>query len=237
MVKRSILCFGFLFLLILEKPNFAEALPTKILDTEFTTVVEEGRLYSKTDWSRTTVSQTPISDLYDSSGFIEAQADAGLFEVSAYTNAFDTTNIDSAWSRASATASIQFSTLETQTTTIGLEFFGAAEWIYSWGFVRLSDVTSSQTLWNYDWDTVPWDDSGHDGWVARATLSLDTDFNAMHVYELIMNVNTCSNVPDSQLVIIQSSGLAPVPVPEPPIMLLLAPALVGLSGLRRKFQK
>jgi hypothetical protein len=158
-----------------------------------------------------------------------AEADASLFEIFGYTSTAGGVEGygESMASSATARTDIFFSPLSSQTTSIGLDFLGANEWYYSDGYASLVDVTANQTLWNYGWafmgqGTVPWTNN-YDGVAGQshAALSVDTDFDATHTYELVMNTDTDSNG-DTQNVQIQLFGIEVVPEPS-------AFALIGLG--------
>lgn len=155
--------------------GYPTPLPINILDAQYTTSVSvsswillEGGGIGHTNYSRTTVSSVPISDsLYHPvSGLPEAEANAGLFEISAFTAAangiYDPFRHGSG---ASAQSVLWFSPLTSETTTINIQFSGWEEWYYSDGFVSLLDVTSGDEVWNFWWGqlrpprTVPWVDT------------------------------------------------------------------------------
>lgn len=186
--------------------------------------------------SSSIVSASPASDMYINQNsdlpmynVKWAEADASLFEIFGYTSTSGGVEGfgQSTTSSATARTDIFFSPLSSQTTSIDLDFLGANEWYYSDGYVSLVDVTANQTLWNYGWalmgqGTVPWTNN-YDGVASQfhAAVSVDTDFDATHTYELVMNTDTDSNG-DTQNVQIQLFGIEAVPEPS-------ACALIGLG--------
>ncbi len=195
------------------------------------------------------ISPSPASNMYinQNSGLPLyndkwAEAEASLFGISGYTSTAG--GIEgfgqSTASSATANTDLLFSPLSSGTTTISLDFFGANEWYYSDGYASLHDVTANQTLWNYGWEamgqgTVPWTNN-YDGvaWQSHAGVSVDTDFDASHTYELVLNTHTDSNG-DTQSVQIQLSGIEAVP--EPSTFALIGLGAASWLGLRRRLRR
>lgn len=218
--------------------GLADPLRINVLETQYTNSVSisgptiEGDRWVMTNYSRTTVSPVPISDaLYHPiSGLPQAEAYAGPFEISAFT----APNIDhpdyvyyNAY--ASGASKIWFSPLASETTTINMQFLGWEDQsYYSGGSVRLFDVTSGSELWNYEWNgtlggTVPWVLPGGAP-LMTATVTVDTAFDAANVYELTLYTWTDSQEPERASMVIQLSGLEPLPEPS-------TFALFGLGSL------
>jgi len=197
--------------------------------------------------SRSVDSPTPISDsLYHPiTGDLEAHAVAGSFEVSAFTAAAGG-NITPYYSQstfASATTEITFSPAGDWTGPIDFNFFGAEQWFFSEGYVSMRDVTADVTLWDYGWgqfwplpgSTVSWVEQPEpysDGWRVKASLSLDTDLNSAHTYELTMHTSTGSNPPDVEYIVIGISDFQIVP--EPSLFALAGLGVTACLTLRRR---
>jgi hypothetical protein len=210
-------------------------MPINILETQYTTTVSVWS-YSKIPPddrgitnSRTMVSPVPISDsMYSSRGWLEAEANAGLFDVSAIADADDRYDITlEAHAGAEALAEIWFSPLASETTPINIQFSGGSYVFYTDGQISLLDVTSGDELWKLWWNggglhngNVPWEltDVG-----SSATVTLDTAFNAAHTYRLSMGTGGGSALIDFEYSSIQLFGLEPIPEPS-------AFALTGLGG-------
>lgn len=75
-----------------------------------------------------------------------------------------------------------------------------------------------------------------DPWVgdprATAALTLDTDFIAGGTYKLSMYTRTSSEPPDTERILIQLSGLEPIP--EPSTFILLGLGSLALAVVRRR---
>ena len=215
--------------------------PINILNNQYTTEVDLEEYYNSIGAgltiSRTNSSPVPISDsLYNPvTGQLSAQANAGLFGISANTDAGAAYDPNAVNSHASATSELWFSPLTSQTTTINIQFSGWWQWYYSWGTVSLLDVTSGNEQWDYGWNgfngTVPWVDTGGSDLRETATLQIDTAFNASDTYYLYMNAQTDSNPADAEQILIQLTGLEPIP--EPSTFTLLGLGSLALAMMRR----
>ena len=193
----------------------AAALPVAVLNSTYTAFVGVVDNLGAPD-TNSMVSSAPVSLTYDNLGPVEAQADAGTFEISAFTaNLWPHNN-----ALAAVSTEITFAPSTSGATTLDLEFYGANEWYYSDGSVSLFDATLNQTVWNYGWaygqaGTVLWTVNNPGQWYARASVPLETIFDATHTYQLTMSTDTDANY-DSQHILVQLSGLETIqPVPEP----------------------
>jgi hypothetical protein len=227
----------------------AAPLALNIYDTKYTTGVstrswffDEGN-FSPTNYYRTQVSAAPISDaiMHPVSGLAEAEANTGLFGVSTFTAAanghHDPFRLGS---HASAQTEIWFESLSSQTTTIGIDFFGWGQWYYSGGYVSLFDISTGNEIWNYWWDgsegTVPWGDAWDADPRATAALSINTDFTAAAHYKLSIHAWSDSNPPDTERIVVQLTGLDYVSlIPEPSTFsLAMVGAIALMLGRRRR---
>jgi hypothetical protein len=198
----------------------APAAGLNILDTRYTTVVHtysfEGGEYNA---SRTNVSGSRIIDslFHPVTGQLEAQADADLFRVTAYTAA-DGHDLFRAGSLAISESQIRFSLSESITLPLTIDFSGWGQWYFSGGYVRLVDLTSDLESWNYWWQgfsgNVPWIIGGEDP-TASASVTVPTVFQAGSIYALTLRTWTGSNPPDTERIRIQV-------VPEPSSLLVLS---------------
>jgi hypothetical protein len=243
--SRLIVWGSLLFSLAFASRSYSFPLAIEIIDTQYTTSVttwnwRTGEQATPTN-SRTMISSVPFSDslYYPDSGHVEAEANVGLFSISGLTAAGNGLPISPPYrggSVASVQSQIRFSPLTSVTTTINIQFSGWGQWWCSGGSVSLFDVTSNQEAWNFGWDgssgTVPWVVTGGDPG-ATAALALDTDFNAAHTYELTLRAETASNPPDTEHILIQLSGLEPVPEPSTFIFVGLG-SLILAMGRRYK---
>ena len=224
---------------------YAQPLYVGVSSAQYTTYVE-GQGAPTTTYppvSRTTMSAFPISDEmafpleegFGAGGTNYAIANAGLFGVSDRTG----------WGFANAEAVSQlwFSPLADQTQALNVQINAQGAGLsfsFTSGQISLFDLTANSELWNYSWnaggsamvpvpvpsgDNIPWDGP----YSPTANFDLNTDFLALHQYELTMIV--CSNAgDDTEIVQIQLTGLQEVP--EPSSVGLLLPAALGLAAAR-----
>lgn len=248
--SRAIVWASMFLTLALAPRSYSDPLPINILDAQYTTVVDYAEQTSiggvATNFSRTMVSPVQIGDsLYNPvTGQLSAQADAGQFGISAYTAACGSNLLGydpfAQNSVANATSELWFSPLTSQTTTINIQISAWNQWQFTSGTLSLLDVTSGNELWNYWWGdftsqnpgTVPWVITSGGDPNATATLQLDTSFNASDTYILTMNTVTASNPGDSEQILVQLSGLEPVP--EPSTVAFLGLGLLALARVRRR---
>jgi len=235
--------------------------PINILGTQYTTTIADTTLNSNTNpvsstpFSRTQSSTVPFSDsLYDSYGFLKANANAGLFGASTHT---DSGPIDSYGggfvdslvisSSAFVESDLWFSPLTSQTTTINIqigEYLAASPFVSA--DVSLLDVTSGNEVWSYGNGIFNY--VGAPPGITYAitlnpvdfsagpfTLMLDTDLNASDTYELSM-LTGCAAGGDEQSTSIQLlSGLETVPEPSTFALIGLGSlAIVMVQATRRK---
>jgi hypothetical protein len=225
-----------------------------VLNTQYTTYVmmqvtndsgAESQLGDFQLWhwgnSRMTVSSTPISDaMY---GLVTttningqfpnvAQANTEMFSVSAFSaNGQRLEDLATGAQNATAGAESQiwFSPLTSGTADIELDFSQNYEYDVQF-YVSLINLTSGQTLWNYEWltgtGTIPFELNSNG---RTANLSLETDLNATDSYALDIFTQTFSDH-DEELGSIEVSGLAAVPEPCPF-------ALAGLAALLLTFRR
>jgi hypothetical protein len=227
----------------LTSRSYSDPLPINIFDAQYTTSVSTSSWIiggGETTDSRTLFSLVPISDLmyHSVSGQLEAEANVGLFDISAFTAADGLHDPLRSGSVASAQSEIWFSPLTSQTTTVNLQFSGWSQWYYSEGSVSLLDVTSGDEVWNYGWNsyvsgTVPWEPTGGNPSMT-ASLTLDTDFIAADTYELNMYTHTDSTPPDSEQILIQLFGLEPIPEPSTSILFGLGSFALAMVHRRRQ---
>jgi hypothetical protein len=181
--------------------------------------------------SRATNSSAPMSDeIYGpESGLLNAQANAEWSGVAAYSSirAADA-GAGAHNATAGAESQIWFSPLTTGTATIQFDFVGEYAWAFSACFLSLTDTTSDQTLWDYEWSDLsgpfPFSGNNPDG-SSTGLLSYTTSLSSEKNYELDMFVQTFSNN-DVERVSVQLSGLRVANViPEPSSL-----ALVGFGA-------
>ncbi|HYG33873.1 MAG TPA: hypothetical protein VEC99_03765 [Clostridia bacterium] len=190
------------------------------------------------DTSRSLSSREPISDslIHPVLGVVEAEATAGFLEVSAFTAA---EGFDPFRASAEAVADVQiyFTPVHSQTKTLEIQLFGWLHWWYSGGFITLSEVSSGQELWGYEWHGAS---SGNVPWVfdfdvdtsATATLTPSTQLEAGKIYCLKLHCWTISNPPDSERVAVRVLGLARVKAPTPLALLQRLVFMVDYSDIR-----
>jgi hypothetical protein len=216
-------------------------MPINVLETQYTTGVSlwgnGGLGIGSTNTSPVPISGSLNDPIY---GGLAAQANAGPFESLALAwAAAGSGGVYNPWpiywgAGASATSDIWFSPLSNQTTTINIQFASWYDFSVSCS-VSLLDVTSGNQMWNYRWNssggTIQWVSTG--GTPNRiATLTLNTDFDPSHIYELTMYTEADSNVPDVEQISIQLSGLEPVP--EPSTFALVSLGAVAWLTLHRR---
>jgi hypothetical protein len=243
MISSSIVWVSLLLTLAFASTGYS--LPIDILNTQYTTTASITYFDPTTaDFSRTLTATVPISDsLYGVvSGALAAEDNASLFGIYVNTPSIAQIEPDICGNAASATSTLWFSPLTSQTTSINIQFSGGDHWIMSaGGALSLLDVTSGNEVWNYglpnpgqganpDWS--PWVYTGEIITAGTATLALDTDFNAGDIYELNISTYTLAqNDPDSPWVSLQLSGLEPVP--EPSAFIVLGLGSLALAMVRR----
>jgi len=169
----------------------------------------------------------------------EGAADAALFEVSV----FGLTGTNEMAAQAYAQSEYIFSPLINGTANIGIDIHRAFDYVFTNGFIILSDITLNQELWNYHWSqeaTGVSDAAGNIPWVNNglpygpdADFLVDTYITSDHTYILSMLAGMSSNH-DIEVADIKVSGLNIVSVPEPSTIFLVGLALVTIAGLMWK---
>jgi hypothetical protein len=236
--KTMVRCGVGFGLLLFVGSIYAQSLIVAVSRAQFATYVEaQGdpvAIYPPL--SKTTTSVSPVKEEIDRPeteyfphATDHAIASAGLLGVSVQTG----------WgvANASATSQLWFSPLVDQTQIVGININFEAGSPYTDGSISLLDLTSNSELWNYNWNFInyapadfSWDPSVG---IGLANINVDTDFLALHQYELTMM--TASNAgDDSESVQIQLTGLVAVSaVPEPSTTLFLAMCGASLMIFRR----
>ena len=186
-----------------------------------------------TNYSTTIVSELPVAGTVSQpgTGIVEASAAAAPFSVSTYTGIGPWTEdwrLNNCW--ASAKSELSFSPVATGEAAIGLQFQGWYQWYYSGGSVTLLDETLNQELWSYYWDgmaggSVPWVFAPGADPAAAASLVVPTELLAADTYRLTLYAWTDSNPADREQILIQLSGLEPIPEPSAAALLTFAAAL------------
>ena len=143
-------------------------MPINILDTQYTTTVADNTLNintiheSSVPFSRTQTSTVPISDsLYDSYDTLDANANAGLFAVSAFSNSGPLDGYEGGIVASLVTSSsafvesdLWFSPLTSQTTTINIQILAySVAMSFESEEVSLLDVTTGNEVWSYGFGT------------------------------------------------------------------------------------
>jgi hypothetical protein len=188
--------------------------------------------------TQTRTSATPLDSSLVANAKTFAKAAADMFSVATETSAYPefALNEVSNFARADAETNLSFSTLQDTSAGLQLEVIGGGSF-YSDGFVSLFDRTDNQYLFSYSWESLsvpnypPPPGSFPFTWtgVNSAFLSLETQLESSHIYDLKLHASTNANT-DSQYVSLQVSGLYPIvtPAPEPETWAMM---LVGLGGV------
>lgn len=222
--------------------------------TDLSTRIEYERRNSgiSTVATQTKTSDKPLDSLLEANAKTFAKAEAGMFSVSTATSAFFdlARNEVSNSARADAETHLTFQTLRDTSADLQLGVIGSGSF-HSDGFVSLFDRTDSQYLFSYSWaslstpkyppppGSVPFTLTGSDS----AFLSLETQLDSSHIYDLTLHASTNANT-DSQSVSLQVSGLyatavsglyaTAVPVPEPETWAMMLAGIGGVGFLARR---
>ncbi len=228
----------------------ATPLQIQVLDQQFATYTYSRRSITPSEFiivSNRITSPLPINDsiwsptwnpdAHDYSGplWLEAQAEADLFQVRSYTRSV---RIGGVVSGAAAATQVTFSSATAGLATFDFELIGKAEYYYSQQFIGLRDLTLGTDLWSYGYgglgggstvlplllpagttflNPISWTYVGFNQHAAH--VSVDTFLNTASIYELTLFTSTGSNPPDSEDV--QLTWSAPIIVPEPTLLSLL----------------
>jgi hypothetical protein len=138
---------------------------------------------------------------------------------------------------ARAESRIEFSPLTSGLANLTLTLNGAQEWFYSAGGLSLLDLTTDQTLWDYEWNFSSFIPGAArtfnpDGSVEFAA-ALDALFDSNHLYALTLHEQSWADS-DRQQVSVQLGGLGVASViPEPSALALTSISAAVLLGGRR----
>lgn len=207
-----------------------------LLEAQYTTYVWMEGTNGGTGASHTTTSPVPIGDqMYGPvSGLLCAQADAGMYQVSAFTGpGYLDGRAGANQAEARAETRILFSPLASGTANVEFDFFGRYSWFFSDGAASLVDVTANQTLWDSPWTFGGplWQNNDPSNGTASGIISFPTEFAAGHTYALDMYVRTIA-ANDVEQVSVQLSGIQVIP--EPAAFAVVGLGLAGFLAVRHR---
>ena len=239
-----LICCSVLAIVASSSAAWADSFGVNVLNRTFSTTVSNTISRNNGDpalqVTRTRTSTAPVSDALVREGVVGARAEADYFGVLATTRSEVLPSGDYLRSAlADATTRITFSPVQSGFASLLLELTtGTTSSMWSEGTIALRNLTTSEELWNYGWDSVGsgsiWRPHtyGTDLFgsvLFGAPLMVNTAFLASDQYLLTIYARTQA-AGDRQFISLDVTGLHSVP--EPGSMLLVTASLVGL-GVRR----